>query len=315
MTVVILESCPVGLRGDMTKWLMEIDTGVYVGNINARVREKLWDRICENIRSGRATMVWNTRSEQGMNFRVHNTSWHPVDYDGITLMMRPLPNIPSSEGTVVLKPGYSKASKARMIGRHASRRRDDEHIEASANDGEGSTAHPVVEPCYVVVDVETTGMRSDVDKILEIGALKVRNGIPTDELCSLIRCDGSVPEEITKLTGITDDMIASEGRALDEVMKELSEFIGSERIVCHNAKFDIGFLQAAARRCGQSLMRGNKCDDTLALARRKIKGISGFKLTDIATHLSFDTTGAHRAMKDCYLTHWIYEKLNEKHEP
>lgn len=249
-------------------------------------------------------MVWSARGEQGMNFRVHNTSWQPIDCDGITLMMRPLPNSRSTEGAPVLKPGFSKASKARMIGRHRSRQQDDEHAETSER--------PADEPCYVVVDVETTGMRSDVDKILEIGALKVRGGIPTDEFCSLIRCDGAVPKEITKLTGISDELIASDGRDLDEVMRELSAFIGTERIVCHNARFDIGFLQAAAKRCGQSFMHGNKCEDTLALARRKIKGIRGFKLTDIAEHLSLDTTGAHRAMKDCYLTHWIYEKLNEK---
>ena len=61
MVVVTLTDCPPKLRGDLTKWLLEINTGVYVGKINARVREELWKRICDNIKSGRATMSFRRR--------------------------------------------------------------------------------------------------------------------------------------------------------------------------------------------------------------------------------------------------------------
>lgn len=74
MVVVTLTDCPPKLRGDLTKWLLEINTGVYVGKINARVREELWKRICDNIKSGRATMVFSAKNEQGLSFYVHNTS-------------------------------------------------------------------------------------------------------------------------------------------------------------------------------------------------------------------------------------------------
>ena len=62
MVVVTLTDCPPKLRGDLTKWLMEINTGVYVGKVSARIREMLWTRICENLSQGRAIMnrEWNS---------------------------------------------------------------------------------------------------------------------------------------------------------------------------------------------------------------------------------------------------------------
>lgn len=89
MIVVSMTNCPPKLRGDLSKWLLEINTGVYVGHVNARVREALWKRICENIHEGQATMVFTTNNEQHMDFYVHNTSWKPVDLDGIKLIKHP----------------------------------------------------------------------------------------------------------------------------------------------------------------------------------------------------------------------------------
>ena len=89
MIVVSLTNCPPRLRGDLTKWLIELNAGVYVGNVSARVRDELWQRICEHVKDGRATMVFSTYNEQGMDFRVHNTTWIPTDFDGIKLMLRP----------------------------------------------------------------------------------------------------------------------------------------------------------------------------------------------------------------------------------
>ena len=65
MTVVTLTNVPNSLRGDLTKWLQEISTGVYVGNINARIREELWKRIVDNIGQGQATMSYARRNEIG----------------------------------------------------------------------------------------------------------------------------------------------------------------------------------------------------------------------------------------------------------
>ena len=88
MIVVVLSVTPEKLRGELTRWLLEIAAGVYVGTIPARVRELLWARIIEDVGSGRALMVWARRGEQRLDFRAHNHSWSPEDYDGITLMRR-----------------------------------------------------------------------------------------------------------------------------------------------------------------------------------------------------------------------------------
>ena len=94
MVVITMSCCPFRLRGDLTRWLIEIDTGVYVGNLSARVCDAVWERVCKNISGGRATMVYSANSEQKLEFRIHNASWEPIDYDGIKQVRR---NFPSNQ--------------------------------------------------------------------------------------------------------------------------------------------------------------------------------------------------------------------------
>jgi len=89
--VVVLSVTPEKLRGELTRWLLEISTGVYVGHLSARVRDRLWDRIIDDVGKGRALMVWSTRNEQRMQFRVHNHAWIIEDFDGLSLMRRQTP--------------------------------------------------------------------------------------------------------------------------------------------------------------------------------------------------------------------------------
>lgn len=86
--VLVVAACPPGLRGDITKWLMEIAPGVFVGRPSARVRELLWKRTKDLCGSGRAIVVYNADNEQGLGFDTYNYDWHPTDFDGLTLMMR-----------------------------------------------------------------------------------------------------------------------------------------------------------------------------------------------------------------------------------
>ena len=88
MTVVVLTAVPPGLRGHLTRWLLEISPGVFIGHISPRVRELMWERITEFVSDGRALMVFTARNEQRLTFKVHGHDWTPVDYDGITLMRR-----------------------------------------------------------------------------------------------------------------------------------------------------------------------------------------------------------------------------------
>ncbi len=110
MVVIVLTACPVGLRGHLTRWLLEISPGVFCGRVSARVRERLWSQVVELSKDGRATMVITRRSDQGLDFRVHRSAWEPADFDGITLMRRP------SDPTAAPPPmrrGWSKASRFR----------------------------------------------------------------------------------------------------------------------------------------------------------------------------------------------------------
>ncbi|MGH3757661.1 type I-E CRISPR-associated endoribonuclease Cas2e [Actinophytocola sp.] len=112
MTVIVFAACPVGLRGHLTRWLLEISPGVFVGKISRRVRERMWDRVTEMVKTGRAIMVYGADNEQGLAFKVHAHDWIPIDYEGINLILRPAEPSRTSRDK-----GWSTASKRRRFGR------------------------------------------------------------------------------------------------------------------------------------------------------------------------------------------------------
>jgi CRISPR-associated protein Cas2 len=113
MVVIVLTACPEGLRGHLTRWLLEISAGVFVGHITARVRNLLWARVVELSRDGRALMVYSQRNEQRLAFKVHGHHWTPVDYDGVLLMRRPNQ---SSQQRPEGRVGWSKAGRRKRFG-------------------------------------------------------------------------------------------------------------------------------------------------------------------------------------------------------
>ena len=298
MIVIMLSDCPPKVRGDLSKWLCEINTGVFVGNVSSRVREEVWQRICENIKSGQATMVFSAPGEQKMDFRVHNTTWEPVDLDGIKLMRRPLPAARKSDGTEKEEQRHqgakSRAEQLYMAERMAKARAKKQFQEG-----------------YVVLDIETTGTSLEKDEIIEIGALKVESGAVTEEFSMLTRINGEIPVEIQKLTGITEKELQSMGRPLEEVLEKLFEFAGNRIIVGHNVTFDYNFIRAACRKMKLEMRLETASRDTLALSRRKIKGVGSYQLEALMKHLGYEVSNAHRALADCYFTWQLYQKLNE----
>lgn len=108
MVVVVLTACPAGLRGHLTRWLVEIAAGVFVGKVTPKVRDQLWAKVLEMCKDGRALMVFSRRGDQGLDFRVHRHDWEPTDFDGVTLMRRP-----SGGTTPDMRPGWSVASRLR----------------------------------------------------------------------------------------------------------------------------------------------------------------------------------------------------------
>ena len=152
-TVVTLKSVPPSLRGDLTKWMQEIAIGVYVGNFNSRIREKLWNRIQANVGEGEATISYYYRNEIGYQFDMINSQKSVVDFDGIPLVL--IPNSKTSSENYP-KLGYSNAAKSRKIKRYSSYR--------------GPQANSL-KP-YVVIDIETDGLDEKKNTIIEIGAVK-----------------------------------------------------------------------------------------------------------------------------------------------
>ena len=292
MTVITLTDCPPALRGDLTKWLQEINTGVYVGQVSTRVRDELWRRVKENAKRGSATMVFSASNEQRMDFRVHNASWEPIDFDGLKLMLRPSPARIKKLGALRL--GFSHASKARLAQRARRKKRCVKPLPAT----------------YVVVDVETTGLSDVKHEIIEIGAIKVKNRVIEARFHSLVKAKTGIPQAIQKLTGISDEMLRREGKELHEVLPQFLEFTGDLPVVSHNAEFDYKFLRAACRECDLPLFC-NECVDTLALSRRVADGVKNYKLATLLAHFNIETAGAHRTENDCLSTKQLYEKLIE----
>lgn len=292
MIVITLTDCPLALRGDLTKWLQEINTGVYVGQVSARVRDEIWKRVKESTKSGRATMVFSTNNEQRMDFRVHNTSWEPIDFDGLKLMLRPSPARIKKLGE--LRMGFSNAARMRKAKQMSSRK---------------NSGKPLPES-YVVVDVETTGLSAVEHEIIEIGAIIVNERQIEAKFHALVRVKASIPQSIATLTGITDEILQRDGRELTEIMPEFLVFAGDLPVVSHNADFDYGFLRAACESCSLPLF-SNQRIDTLALARRLIDDAKNYKLATLLTHLGIEVSSAHRSTEDCFATKQLYEKLIE----
>lgn len=289
MIVVTVTDCPPRLRGDLSKWLLEINTGVYVGQLNPRVREELWKRICKHLPRGRATMVYSANNEQRMSFHVHNTTWQPADYEGITLMRRPLAT-PLPEGE---KPPLSKSAIIQM-----DRNKQSAKQRRAKQDG------------YVVIDVETTGLDCDKSEILELGAIRVIDHEITDTFSALVRPEQPIPSEITALTGITQDAVSVQGAALQPLLEQFWTFVGQSLVIGHNLDFDLAFLKKASVRFGLSLPNV-PIRDTRKLARRKLRDLADYRLSTLVAYFGVEYAQQHRALPDCIATFRVYEKLNE----
>ena len=89
MTVIVLVASPPGLRGHLTRWLVEVDAGVFVGQLSARVRSRIWPVLVERIGDGQAVMIAPADNEQGWTvLTAGRDRYHPVDYDGLILSAR-----------------------------------------------------------------------------------------------------------------------------------------------------------------------------------------------------------------------------------
>jgi DNA polymerase-3 subunit epsilon len=161
---------------------------------------------------------------------------------------------------------------------------------------------------YVVVDTETTGLDLRFDNIIEIAALEVIEGMPTEEFQTFVALGYEIPEFITDLTGITDEMLLG-APGIDEAASSFSEFIGDSIMLGHNANFDVNFLYDAFEANG--MLFGNDFVDSMRVARKAFPGERHNRLKDVCERLGVTNTRAHRALADCYATNDAYQKMRE----
>lgn len=163
---------------------------------------------------------------------------------------------------------------------------------------------------YIVLDLEMTGLSPKVDKVIEIGAVRVREGRQGETYSTFVNPYMPIPEKVIRLTGITDEMVCEKGISQDEAIQALLEFIGEDVIVGHNIVFDYSFLKqwAVNKKRPLELMA---CD-TLKIARVLLPEVESKTLESLCAHYHIERRQAHRALDDTVETGILFEKLKEE---
>ncbi len=163
---------------------------------------------------------------------------------------------------------------------------------------------------FTVIDLETTGAVHKYGKITEI-ALYVHNGTAvTGSYATLINPEMDIPLPISRLTGITNDMVAGAPRFF-EIARDIVELTAGRIFVAHNVNFDYGFLREEFRRLGYVFTRKRLC--TVQLARKMYPGLPSYSLGVLCSTLGIPLENRHRAQGDAMATVLLFEKLLERH--
>jgi DNA polymerase-3 subunit epsilon len=163
-------------------------------------------------------------------------------------------------------------------------------------------------PLYAIIDLETTGGNPRRDRITEIAILLFDGDQQVDAFTSLVNPEVGIPPEITRITGIDNDMVKDAPRFF-EVARKVVEITEKAVFVAHNVRFDYGFIQQAFRRLGYTYSRRQLC--TVRLARRLMPGLPSYSLGNLCRHLRIENNSAHRAWSDAAATLQLFQHLTE----
>lgn len=289
LTLITLTRVTNSLRGDLTKWMQEIATGVYIGNFNVKVREKLWQRIQENIGDGEATISYAYRNEIGYKFETINTQREAIDLEGLPLVL--IKNKEENQEPQKLKKGFSKAAQIRKARKYSQVNKN----KRTKN--------------YVVLDIETDGLDYKKNNIIEIGAYK-KEGSEEKTYQALIKTGQKIPEQIKTLTKIDDKILNREGQKIDQALKKFLDFIGDKPLVGYNLDFDIKFINKALKTMGKEPLT-NKKYDLLKYIKKENKYLNSYKLENVLQEYQINKKVPHRALEDAKLTYKLSEKVNK----
>ena len=163
-----------------------------------------------------------------------------------------------------------------------------------------------IDTTYCVLDLETTGFSATTERITEIGIMKFKDGEVIDQFSCFVNPEKHIPQRVSEVTNITDDMV-KDAETIEKVFPKMLDFLGDSVIVAHNAGFDVGFLKQNAKRLGY------KFDytylDTLSLAKDLFPDYKKYKLGKIADNLGIKVEVAHRALDDVDTTVKVFKVM------
>ena len=166
---------------------------------------------------------------------------------------------------------------------------------------------------YVVLDLETTGLSPASDEIIDIAAIRYISGAKVSEFSTLVKPSIPIPQEITDITGITDDMVA-DAPDIDEALDGLSMFMNPDDLVVgHNVGFDVRFLAAAYSRIGKEFMP--EAFDTCAVSRMLYPELPKHRLIDLMKAFGIRESQSHTAYDDCEMCNACLQHMKESVQP
>jgi DNA polymerase III epsilon subunit family exonuclease len=161
---------------------------------------------------------------------------------------------------------------------------------------------------FVVVDIEATGAKMPPNRIIELGAYRIRGGRIVDEFITLVNPEISIPRFVIALTGITNEMV-KQASLFAEVAPKWLEFVEDAVLIAHNAPFDTNFLNHEISRVypGHRMLNPHLC--TVTLSRRAVPGLANYRLETVADHFSIPILNRHRAGSDALATAEVFLRI------
>jgi DNA polymerase III subunit epsilon len=164
---------------------------------------------------------------------------------------------------------------------------------------------------YTVIDIETTGTTSKTGKIIEIAIIVFNGEIITDSFVSLVNPECNIPGYITKITGITNDMVYHAPKFY-EIAKQIVQLTTNKIFVAHNSAFDYSFVKNEFEQLGYNYRRKTLC--TVELSRKILPGHRSYSLGNLCNDLSIFINGRHRAEGDALATTELFKILLHRYE-
>ncbi len=166
---------------------------------------------------------------------------------------------------------------------------------------------------FVALDLETTGTLSYTDHIVELAVVRFIDGREKESFSSLINPGVAMPEEASRVNGITDEMLKGKPK-IEEVLKTFYEFCAGDILVAHNAQFDFQFLAVALEKHHLPPPTG-PLFDTYSLSKKVFPGLSNYKLSTLAEYLKISESGFHRAKQDASACGKLFSAILKKIRP